>query len=155
LLTFFAILAKNESRTDVKNPKYAKFRADRVKVICIFSKLNPNIKINAIENTSYKKRNLTYIVGRYIGVSNYDNNLNNVCAPGIHYYKSVEAAFYHEITYNTIYTGKYCVWLDDGSKYAEYNFVDGKQHGIYTEWYENGHYVEWSEDGTVRTKGAY
>jgi hypothetical protein len=128
----------NESRDNVKDRRYAKFRANKLEVLCIFQKNNPREQLETINDTFYREKKLTYTVGKIVCVDDYDVYLNKIYASGIHYFKSVIAAFYYKLNVDLIhYTGFYMSWHDNGSKYKHCNYVDGRQCGKCSIWKEN------------------
>ncbi|HMP29094.1 MAG TPA: DUF5758 domain-containing protein, partial [Saprospiraceae bacterium] len=108
-----------------------------------------------------------YEVGKEVVPHKYCKNLNKVCASGIHYFKTKEAAkaFFFE-TYLHIYfsdctilskvyhtngsvrregaykkgkeEGLIKLWYPNGRLFKEYEFQNGKLNGPYREWYEDG-----------------
>jgi hypothetical protein len=106
----------NESRKDVVDEKYAKFRANKLLVVLIFDINDLNIEYESIINilqikTIYKK-------GEIVFPDNFDKNLNKVCSNGIHYFKTIDAAFY----YSGIQSGYTGIWIrsnDNGQIYAK------------------------------------
>ena len=70
---------------------------------------------------------------------------------------------YHKITGNKIELVKEIKWHENGQKYKEGTYKDGKEDGKWTEWYENGQksvettfkdgeFIKetyWDEDGNV------
>jgi antitoxin component YwqK of YwqJK toxin-antitoxin module len=152
----------NESRSKVKDSRYAKFRADKLKVIDIVHKFDSAKKISEIKNSVYATKTITYSKGKIITVDNFDKNLNTVCAPGIHYFKSRETAHFYEL--GSPNNEMYKVWYDNGQLYVECTYKDGKLDGLYKEWLENGQpwvdctykdgkrvglYKKWDENGQL------
>ena len=120
------ILGKtNENRIDIANPRYAKYRTSKVKVLKIFKNGKRGIKIIKQMNGLYDKK-FVYTTGKEIYVSNYDEDVNNVCSQGIHYFKTPYQAKMWELNVNN-YTGTYIEWYDDGSKKQEDEYMDGKR----------------------------
>jgi antitoxin component YwqK of YwqJK toxin-antitoxin module len=151
----------NETRSNVADPMYAKFRADKLETVCIFSKNNPTVQLKSIENTNFREKKL-YIAEQVVSVNNYDFNMNIVCTRGIHYFKTIIAAFYYNLELGG-YTGHHITYYDNGNKYRKCEYVDGILHGQFTEWHDNGNkrleyvkkygimhgtYVEWRADGS-------
>jgi antitoxin component YwqK of YwqJK toxin-antitoxin module len=151
----------NEERSNVINPMFAKFRADKLLVVDIIHKVFPNNTINETTNRnvfgsiyeSYKK-------GEIIEVQNFDNDLENIDGNGIYYFKSLDAARCYQ---NSFHHEGICRKYDDnGQKMKEFLLGSGRYHGQYKEWYgneqlkiectyndgqENGSYKEWYESG--------
>jgi antitoxin component YwqK of YwqJK toxin-antitoxin module len=127
----------SEERNNVIDPQHAKFRANKLEVLCIFSKSNPDEQLESVNNTIYKKRQLTYSVGEIISVDDYDANVDNICAQGIHYFKSVTAAYYYKLSKRN-FTGTYIKYHDCGNVMSEREYVNGVKCGKWIEWYRNG-----------------
>jgi len=97
----------NESRK-VVDKMYAKYRANKLLTKVIFSKNDPSITTNEITNPSFciftcRWPALTYRVDEIAYPDNFCENLDIVCASGIHYYRSIEAVYHHTILYHGIY----------------------------------------------------
>ena len=155
----------NESRKGIVDPLHAKFRADKLLVISIQHKFSGKI-IDRIQNTSYHKQ-IWYVVSEVVSVLDYCLNLEEVCAQGIHYYLSKDPAFYWG---NRQLHGLKIFWHDNGQKYEECNYVDGKIHGVYRSWWLNGNkheerihetgqlygpYQSWYDNGQKHEKSSY
>ena len=122
----------NEKRDEVVNDKYAKFRCNKVKVLNIKNvKTGKNIEMDgSIYNPLF-----CYQVGEIVTTS-FNTNINLVCATGIHYFKTKEAAvswFYRE-TGNTLPDGKWTVWRENGNKSSEGTYKDGEKNGEWVHW---------------------
>ena len=129
------ILGKtNENRRHIENPQYAKYRTSKVKVLKIFKNERRGIK----QMNGLYDKNFVYGVGKEIHVANYDENMNNVCSQGIHYFKTLEQAKMWKLNLDN-YTGKYIEWYDNGNKWYEREYKDGKEEEEkWIGWYENG-----------------
>jgi antitoxin component YwqK of YwqJK toxin-antitoxin module len=132
----------NEARDNVIDPMHAKFRANKLKVLCIFSSKNPADQVTNIMNTSYFDNIIVYHVNEIIVSHDFDEkDMSAVCAPGIHYFKSLEAAYYYcynSKTGHVNYTGKFISWYDGGQKQYEYEIVNGQIHGKFVGWSASG-----------------
>ena len=127
----------NEKRKDVVDPLHAKFRTNKVKVISI---VDPITDEEMKEDRSIYNHWFIYRIGQTITESNYYSNINEICAAGIHYFKTYEAAlslYYRSILSYQI-NGTYIGWHDNGHKKYEYNYKDGKLDGLYQIWNSNG-----------------
>jgi antitoxin component YwqK of YwqJK toxin-antitoxin module len=124
----------NESRNDIANVSYAKFRGNKFLVTKICHKFT-NESIDFIYNTCYKIK-LLYKVNEIVEVK-FSKDLNEICAEGIHYFKSKEAAYYYCLN-TTNYTGKFKVWHDNGQLAVECNYKNGQLYGKYMSWNCNG-----------------
>ena len=135
----------NELRS-VVNEMYAKYRANKLRVIKIFNKLNPTATVSHVSSNAYEKKSITYRVGQcvYVKEVDFDTDMNNVCSTGIHYFKSVEAAFYFELPKK--YTGPYYKWSSDGDNVAE---------GYYENDLKTGSWISYYSDRHVKEEGQY
>ena len=84
----------NESRTNVIDHIYAKFRGNQFLVIDIINKFDINKHIGEIQNSTYTHNIIKYKKGEMVKSNSFDENLNNVCSNGIHYFKSIEPALF-------------------------------------------------------------
>ena len=116
----------NESRKDIFDANYAKYRTNKVKVILIINKFTLET-VDNVENSYYKKK-LKYVVNEIIEEKDYDMDLNNVCSAGIHYFKEIKPAFYFTLNVKS-HTGHYIEWYENGQKEKECDYVDGKING--------------------------
>ena len=151
------ILGKtNENRNDIANPQYAKYRTSKVRVLKIFhmncevnneTQVNDETQIIEQMNSLYDI-NFIYVVGKEMHVSNYNENVNEVCSKGIHYFKTPYQAkmwdFFPITQHN--YTGKWTMWWENGNKRQEGEYKDGK---------EEGKWIGWYESGTTKYEGEY
>jgi antitoxin component YwqK of YwqJK toxin-antitoxin module len=158
----------NESRDNVRDPGYAKFRANKLKVLVIFSIFDPSKRMRAIINTYDDTVKLKYKVNKIVRPDNFDNNLNRICAGGVHYFKSIDAAFYWGSRY--FKSGHWCQWYSDGQIGREGDYQDGKQTGHWCSWYSDGqiesegdyqdgkrtgHWRAWHANGQIKREGDY
>ncbi len=146
----------NESRDKIAVPEFAWYRGSEFKVVKIFNKFDPSHTINSIENNKIFKglhNNLTYTVGEIVSPSifitkngeehgHYDEDMNNIHSYGIHYFKTMDAAFYYDLhkipTDQGEYTGKYYQFFPNGKILMEIDYYSGKYHGKYIVYYTNG-----------------
>ena len=160
----------NEKRKDVFDPLHAKFRTNKVKVISI---VDPITKVKMDEDRSIHTKTFIYKIGETIIENRYSPDINEICAAGIHYFKTYEAAlsWYYRNTSNEIKKdGTYIGWYDNGQKDYEKNYKDDKLDGLCQEWYENGQkdyeynykdgkldglYQIWYENGQKLCQGWY
>jgi antitoxin component YwqK of YwqJK toxin-antitoxin module len=158
----------NEDRSEVIYFNNAKFRANKLKVIKIFNKNNPDLTKKFITN-KYENKKLRYIVGRIVKIDDYDEDLEIVCSNGIHYFKTLEPAYYYG-DIQKYYTGKWIYWHDNGQKSSEGNYIDGKRSGHWIYWHDNGqkssegnyidgkrsgHWINWHDNGQKSSEGDY
>lgn len=128
----------NETRDNIVEKQYAKYRADKLKVIMIFNKHNPSQTKKEVVNSFYKNLEIIYKVGEIVHSDSFDSNLNNVCTSGIHYFLNIEPAYYLECEYWGCFTGKYIQWYDNGQKRQESYRFKGHLHDKYIRWHING-----------------
>jgi hypothetical protein len=93
----------NEKRRGIHDSKFAKFRADKLKVIEIFDVNNLNVDRKSITNVYTDNKyegyddvifhKIVYTVGDIVYPDFYDEAIENVCSNGIHYFKSFDTAF--------------------------------------------------------------
>jgi len=124
----------NRDRPDVINADYAKFRTNKAKVVAIESMEFPRKRLRSA--TSLHTQNFVYNVGRIIEV-NVSDDWNEVCGPGIHYYKTKDAACNH-CKPSFEYTGEIVLRYDSGAKFESFLMVNGNIHGKVVDWYECG-----------------
>lgn len=124
----------NESRNNIVDPINAKFRANKLLVVSIQHKITKMVT-HEIQNTSYVDQ-IWYRESEVVSVNNYCKDPNIVCAPGIHYFLSLERAFCWggKIPINGLYQD----WHSNGRKSKECTYVNGKLHGLYQKWYSDG-----------------
>jgi antitoxin component YwqK of YwqJK toxin-antitoxin module len=157
----------NESRFYVVSSQYAKFRADKLLVVDIVHKFTDQT-INEIENSVYRERTIKYTKGEIATVLDFDENLNQVCSTGIHYFKNAEAAFYYEL--DGVENGPYKKWYENGQLNLECAYKNGKKNGLYKLLrsddqpevkcaYKNGEldgeYKKWNENGQLKLECTY
>jgi len=128
----------NRSRLPFNNPniQFAKYRANKLMVVDIIYKFNLNQTINEIYNSCYKNHIIKYIKGNIVTSDSFDKNTNEVCSNGIHFYETIDCAFYFELM--RVENGKWTEWYDDGQKKEEGEYLNGKENGKWTYWYDNG-----------------
>jgi hypothetical protein len=126
----------NESRSNVKNPKYAKFMADKLMVIGIVHKLDPYQKTNAITNSKSRYQSILFKKGEIVWAPYFDENSDEAYGEGIEYFKSYEAAFHDEMPDN--YSGTYKLWYATGNLCVQCTIKNGKKDGLYKQWYGDG-----------------
>ena len=140
----------NEYRNNVSKYMYAKYRANKLKVILIINKFDPFITIKEIENTSYEDNKIRYEKDKIVEVNDYDMDLNKVCTKGIHYFKTIKQAFYWELfKFCPKYTGKLISWYENGNKKEESEYLDGRLAGRFIKYYKNG------KKGKKKCEGEY
>lgn len=127
----------NEARNGIVDEKYAKFRANKLMVIHIIDMNNPDLsEINPKKyvvnefmywNDGFGRvidKKMRYDVGQIVEPDCYDEHIDAVCTNGIHYYKSIVAAFYQK-SIPEKYTGTVLKWHSNGSFYDRFTYVNG------------------------------
>ena len=123
----------NEGRNGVVDRNYAKFRGNKFFVHSIKHKIT-NESISEIENTSYSYKKIKYIVGEEISTE-FCENLNKICAEGIHFFTSFDDAYYY---IDNIKNGIRKQWHATGRQSQIYNYKDDDLDGEYKAWHYNG-----------------
>ena len=126
----------NEKRDGVVDDRYAKFRCNMARVVNI-----RNVKTGEMmkKDVSIWNDGFRYFSGE-IAETGFDKNPDKICASGIHYFKTREAAvswFYRQDD-EYFLDGKFIQWHENGEKESEGTFKDGKFDGKWTIWHENG-----------------
>ena len=91
--------ACNESRSGVVNKECAKFRCNGLLVVSIFD-LVLKIELHSIiHKTKVMSRRIVteYKVGSIVKPHDFDENLNNICSSGIHYFLTRKAAEWYSL----------------------------------------------------------
>lgn len=144
----------NEARSDVFDRDYAKFRANKLRVVEIINMENPNITKKIVTN-KYAPFEIKYEVGFVVEEDKYDYAVNKICSNGIHYFRTLVPAFYYR-SVPCDYTGNWIEWYSNGHKLEEGYYVNRQRIGQWTRWnydkttkniryYEKGISSEWIE----------
>lgn len=100
----------NEDRESLKDARFAKFRANELKVVKIINMTKPGFAKTKIRN--YYEDDITiYEVGEIVKPNSYDIYKNEVCSNGIHYFKTLMPAYF----YGYKKSAKFYEWYDDGN----------------------------------------
>lgn len=126
----------NEKRTNVSNFLFAKFRADMLKTVAIFDIHNPQKRIHRVANR-FKDDCVEYSVGNVTVASGFDESLNLVKGRGLHYFHTLDCAFYFRDPVKS-YSGPWYEWYHSGSPMKCGDVINGKPVGRWTEWYPDG-----------------
>jgi len=148
--------------------KFAQYRANKLMVVDIINKFNPNETINEISNTLYKNHIIKYIKKNIAVPDSFDKNTNEVCSNGIHFYENIDCAFYLEL--EKIENGKWTLWHENGQKSSEGEYINGEKNGKWTIWHQNGQksvegeyingkqngkWIRWYSNGQKEYEGEY
>jgi hypothetical protein len=128
----------NEHRKNVVDPRYAKFRANKLEVCVIFDVNDPSQTLEHITN-HYNDILTKYEVNNVVTPYEFEIDPEFVCAGGIHYFNDMCRAFYYR-TRPFCYSGYWIDWdrNDNGQKKSEGNYLDGKMTDKWIEWHDNG-----------------
>ena len=134
----------NESRSNCVDTEYAKFRASQLDVIMIIN-VNDGTNVESIDNTYInvygdKESHIMYTVNKRVEADNFDTELNEVCSNGIHYFKSIKAAYFYR-NVNKVpsgYTGEWYSWHDNGRKRDYGRYKNGRLIGSLLKWDYHG-----------------
>jgi hypothetical protein len=128
----------NEMRENVYDKSFAKFRCNGGLLVIdiINTETNEHIKshVNMFISSSYAKYT-SYEVGKIVFPDSFNDDIDSVCASGIHYFLTLKAAYYYD---HIEKDGKCLRFYNNGLKAAEWINVNGLYHGIRTDWYLNG-----------------
>jgi hypothetical protein len=113
----------NEQRI-VFDENYAKYRASEMKVLLIINISTLNIVRRPRTVFNVGKQVSMYRVDKIVIPDAYDENINVVCTNGIHYFKTLEGAYYYRYPSGS-YTGSWPIWNRDGKKKEVHEFADG------------------------------
>lgn len=161
----------NEKRSNVVDASCAKFRADVLQVVEIINVNDPKITTNKILNT-YDYVIVKYEVGESVVANKYDDDVDNICSGGIHYFKSFLPAYYFRDVPEK-YIGDWIFYFDSGQKYMTCKYKNGTISMACDAWYENGKkyieikvldstdphfkstYMEWYDNGKNKMQGEF
>ena len=123
----------NMGRSSVAVRETATYRANKAKVLAIED--DSGASYASAASFSYNKKSLTYKVGEMIEEPSFNPDPEKVCAEGIHYFLSRRVAELYSLP---VENGLYQSWHENGQKWEEAHYVDGKHHGLYQSWHPNG-----------------
>jgi len=137
-------LKNNEKRQGVMNPRYANFRCEKAVVVGL-EDVETGERI--ISDRSIYDENFNYDEGVVVS-TDFDEDINKVCAPGIHYFMDREAAIshYYQRRFHdyavTCPSGIHNEWYEDGRLRRQIHYKDHKYHGKFSRWQQNGKKIE-------------
>jgi len=120
----------NESRQDIIDPLHASYRGNKFFVKIIFKKMMPSMTLDYIHNTTYLNDTMVYKTGEICETS-FDNDITQVNSSGIHYFISVDTAFYYNMTVDDKYTGWLWEYYPNGAPQTVMQLKNGKLNGVY------------------------
>lgn len=110
-IPYFVVMQKlddtitNESRKNVVNPQYAKFRANKLKVIDIINckdMIDEESVVNVLHLKGFSSKKTAYEVGNIVVPDEFDSNIENICTGGIHYFNSIDAVYHFFVKFLNI-----------------------------------------------------
>lgn len=127
ILKFLPETKTNELRNNVSDKAFAKFRADKLEVVKIININDPKktkkyIVSEFIKNDEIIIKTL-YMVGEIVEPEYYDEKINSICSGGIHYFRTLERAYYYR-ELPPDYTGIWKAWYDNGNINHECNYLN-------------------------------
>ena len=124
----------NMDRPSVVVRETAQHRTNKAKVLAIEDASGtPYTTANSF---NYDKKSLTYTVGEMIEEPSYNPDPEEVYAEGIHYFLTRRVTELYGLGEKE--NGLYQCWYDNGQKFVEVTYVDGKRQGLCVRWYDNG-----------------
>lgn len=128
----------NEDRKDVVDKKYAKFRANKLKVVKIINTIDGSSEDHVVNVSAYGDP-LLYKVGAIVECDKFDKNIDVVCSHGIHYFKTLIPAYHYEMpNIDSKYNGEILKWYDNGRLASKMICSNGLSTYSWTGWDENG-----------------
>jgi Family of unknown function (DUF5758)/MORN repeat variant len=128
----------NLKRSSIANAETAKYRCNKAKVLKIED--DEGKTYETAETLCFNDKSLTYKVGEVVEESSYVMDQEQVCSAGIHFFLSRDVAYRYERPKPK--NGLYQSWYNNGQKYEEVIYKDGKMEGLYQKWHENGQKYE-------------
>lgn len=159
----------NERRNGIIDKNFAKFRANELVVVEIINILNPNERIDKILNRFQDCKEVQYVKGKIVRPDYYNEDIEHVCSAGIHYFKTLFAAYYYRKVPKN-YTGKWFGWGNNGEIVLNGEYENGRFTGKLTSWHLNGRkkreenyvnsllsgqFIEWYDNGQIKTDCTY
>jgi antitoxin component YwqK of YwqJK toxin-antitoxin module len=142
------ITITNETRKGVVCEKYAKFRANRLKVIRIFN-FEDLTECNMITNeySVFPSIKTIYYVKHIAECDEFTEDLDVVCGGGIHYFKSIIAAYFYN-SLNTFgnFSGIWLQWHENGILKSKEQLLNNTL---------NGQCEIWNKKGIIKRTGQY
>ena len=157
--------SNNEGRLNIVNAKFAKMRCSEAMVLDIYDMFDTGIKYD--EARGLRDKSFSYKVGEIVKPDRWDDDINDICSNGIHYFLSNVPAFYWDYTPEN---GDCKEWCSNGELCVKCTYKDGKYDGSYQKWHSNGkihikctykenkydgHYEKWDENGLPSKKCTY
>jgi hypothetical protein len=87
----------NESRYSVKNKEMAKFRCNGLNVVLIYDLVLQEPVSQILHETKLWGFLTHYKIGEFVKPDHFDDELDKICASGIHYFLTLKAAMSYNI----------------------------------------------------------
>ncbi len=117
----------NEMRKDVKDKKYAKFRCNGLYVVDVIHSLTLKHNKDILHRSPFMW--IRYEVNQFVTPDFYTENIDIICGHGIHYFLSLEAAYYECVIEN----GRHLQFRDNGQLQSDTLYKEGVATSSY--WY--------------------
>lgn len=156
----------NMERSNIVDRQLAKHRCSEAFVKEIID-LNTGASVN--QANSLQKNSFTYIVGTRVFPDHWEENLESVCAGGIHYFLDRRCA--EAYMQSTPLNGEYLEWSDSGRLVYKCYIKNGKTEGEVLSWHEytgllksryfcyegklDGEFIEWYPKGNLARRSMY
>lgn len=134
----------NENRQDIYDYWHAPFRGSHFFVADIIHKDNLK-RVGSIENSYFNGNRLTYTKGKIVYADMFDPNLNTISSNGIHYFLSIDSAYYFEMDTRKQYNGLFLDWFHNGQLRCARRYNNGiNLHSIELyKWHNRLYYDYW------------
>ena len=138
----------NESREDIVEPKYAKYRCSEANVLAILN-LDRTPASQTTVRSDYDGE-FMYTVGLRVVPHYWDPHINEVCSGGIHYFKRFKVAKMYNFVHSQVgrrslslrdapkFTGVLKNWYDNGQLMNKRRYVNSRLNGQSTDYHPNG-----------------
>lgn len=122
----------NLNRNSVVVRETAMYRCNKAKVLKIEDKYG--VEYYTAETKAYRT---TYTLGETLFIQDYDMNVEETCAPGIHFFldKTVAELYNNPDTFRN---GHYREWYSNGQMSREGYYYNSKKVGVWSGWHTNG-----------------
>ena len=137
----------NLHRSNIVDSEKAKYRSNKVKVLKIED--NRRKEYMTAVSICINDRKIEYVVGEVIETK-FDNNIDNVCSSGIHFFLDKEVAKNYML--EKIENGVLISYHDNGSVEKEESYLNGDLFRLTRYWYmdnnQNGICYTWNKTET-------
>ncbi len=146
--------ANNMNRSSIVDRQFAKMRCQKAKVLKIENMYSGESLPDDFTCYSQYDNSFAYKKDEIVSVSNFDTDIDNVCAAGIHFFLSIEAVHYYDALLNlstfdsTINSGNLIPvkkFDNNGRLLVSCEYLNGKRHGNYL----------WNDDENISFKGTF